>query len=221
MAERGQDRGLRADAARNRQRILDAARAEFAECGTDVSMRRIAHRAGVSEPTLRRRFTSKEELVTEAFEDKIAAYADAATRALGDPDPWLGFCWLLEHMAQMQLVDRGFAEVLTMTFPPSMRSERERRRSYEAIGGLIERCQEAGRLRKDFVAEDIVLLLLAHAGVIAASGALANRLSARLLGYLLQAFAAPGGGALPPAPSVAETYQALLRLHPTEGDGYS
>ncbi|WP_432841333.1 TetR/AcrR family transcriptional regulator [Dactylosporangium sp. CA-092794] len=212
MAQR-EGGGLRADAAQNKERLLAAAREVFAEQGLGVSMRQVARHAGVSEPTLRRRFASREALIAEAFEDKVVLYAEAAEAALGDLDPWVGFTSFLRQMASMQLVDRGFAEMLTMTFPASMRYEQGRRRAWDAIQRLIERAKTAGRLREDFVAEDIVLLLLAHAGVVAGSGRLAERFSARLLGYLLQAFAAPGAVSLPPAPSVAETYRALLRLH--------
>jgi AcrR family transcriptional regulator len=212
MARR-KDGELRADAAQNKERLLAAAREVFAEQGLGGSMRQIARHAGVSEPTLRRRFATREELIAEAFEDKVVMYADAAKEALDDLDPWVGFTTFLRHIARMQLVDRGFAEVLTMTFPPSMRYEQGRRRAWDNIQQLISRARTAGRLREDFVAEDIVLLLLAHAGVVTGSGPLADRMSARLLGYLLQAFAAPGAVSLPPPPSAGETYRALLRLH--------
>lgn len=212
MAQR-KDGSLRADAAQNKERLLTAAREVFAEQGLDASMRQIARHAGVSEPTLRRRFASREELIAEAFEDKILRYAKAAEEALRDLDPWVGFTSFLRQLAEMQLVDRGFAEVLSMTFPASLRYEQHRRRAWDGIQQLITRAKAAGRLREDFVSEDIILLLLAHAGVVASSGRIAERMSARLLAYLLQAFAAPGAVDLPPAPSVAETYYALLRLH--------
>ena len=64
--------GLRADAARNRARLVSAAREVFSQQGLNVSMRQVARHAGVSEPTLRRRFASKEELVAEAFGDQVA-----------------------------------------------------------------------------------------------------------------------------------------------------
>jgi hypothetical protein len=77
-------------------------------------------------------------------------------------------------------------------------------------------------MRTDFVAEDVVLVLLAHAGVIAGAGPIAPRLSARLLAYLLQAFTARSQDALPPAPSAREVYRALLQLHqPRAGQGPS
>ncbi|GIJ29597.1 TetR family transcriptional regulator [Micromonospora qiuiae] len=204
---------MRADAAHNRARLVSAARAVFGEQGLNASMRQIARHAGVSEPTLRRRFASKEELVAEAFGDQVAVYADAAEQALVMADAWEGFTTFVHRVAKMQLADRGFTEVLTMTFPESMRAETHRRRAYTAATALIRRAQAAGVLRADFSPEDLVLVLMAHAGVVAAAGPLAQTLSDRLLAYLLEAFAAPGSGPLPPAPSASETYRALLRLH--------
>jgi AcrR family transcriptional regulator len=205
--------GLRADAERNRQRVLDAARLVFAERGLNVSMRQIALRAGVGEPTLRRRFPSREQLIAEVFQDKVAMYADEAERALADPDAWHGFTVFVHAVARMQLRDRGFTDVLTMTFPRSMRAETHRRRAYQALGALVRRAQDDGTLRPDFSPEDIVLVLMAHAGVVAAAANLVPAFSARLLAYFLEAFAAPGRGELPTLPSSAATYRALLRLH--------
>jgi hypothetical protein len=60
-------------------------------------------------------------------------------------------------------------------------------------------------------------MLLAHAGVVAGGGPVAEAFSGRLLAYLLEAFAAPGAGPLPAAPSAAATYHALLGLERTTG----
>lgn len=207
------DPGLRADAARNRALLIEAARELFAEQGLGVSMRQIARRAGVSEPTLRRRFPCWEELVAEAFQDKISGYADLAEAALAATDSWKGFTEFVRRIARLQLVDRGFTEVLTLTFPASLRAEQHRRRAYTAMTELIARAQAEGALREDFSPEDIVMILMAHAGVVAAGGDIAPALSDRLLAYLLDAFSAPAGGPLPPAPSMTATYRALLRLH--------
>ncbi|WP_155054245.1 TetR/AcrR family transcriptional regulator [Streptomyces blattellae] len=219
MGDAGVDRQLRADAERNRRRILDAAREIFADQGLDVSMRQVARHAKVGEPTLRRRFPSKADLVAEVFKDKVVFYADAAEEALADPDPWHGFTTFVGRLACMQLGDRGFTEVLTMTFPSSMRIEKDRRRAYEKISMMIARAQAAGTLREDFVPEDMILLLVSHAGIVAATGDIAEKFSARLVAYLLQAFAAPGAGPLPAPPSMTETYRALLRLH--DGDQHA
>jgi len=100
-----------------------------------------------------------------------------------------------------------------MSFPASIRVAAERRRGYEAIQRVIARAQEAGRLRDDFVPEDLIMLLLAHAGVVAGGGDQAGRFSARLLAYLLQAAKTTAeSDPLPPPPSEAEAYSELLRL---------
>ncbi|BCJ49546.1 TetR family transcriptional regulator [Actinoplanes sp. NBRC 14428] len=207
------DGRLRADAARNRERLVAAAREVFSEHGLDVSMRQIARHAGVSEPTLRRRFAGRDELLAAVFEDKLVLYAEIAEAALKQDDAWAGFTGYVRWVARAQLADRGFADVLTRTFPASLGYEQYRRRAWAAVEELITRAKAAGGLRADFSAEDIPLLLLAHAGVLAGAGRVAERMSDRLLAYFLQAFAAPGGGPLPPAPSAAETYHALMKAN--------
>jgi AcrR family transcriptional regulator len=205
------DGQLRADAVRNRERIVAAAREVFSEHGLDVSMRQIARHAGVSEPTLRRRFADRDELLAAVFEDKVVLYAEVAEAALKQDDAWAGFTGFVRWVARTQFADRSLADMLTRTFPASLGYEQYRRRAWAAVEELITRAKAAGRLRADFSPEDIPLLLLAHAGVLAGAGRVAERMSDRLLGYLLQAFAAPGGEPLPPAPSVAETYHALMK----------
>jgi AcrR family transcriptional regulator len=120
------DGELRADAVRNREKLLAAAREVFSKHGLDVSMRQIARHAGVSEPTLRRRFADRDELIAAVFEDKIVLYAEVAEAALKEHDPWAGFTGFLRRLARAQSVDRGFADVVTRTFPASMRYERNR-----------------------------------------------------------------------------------------------
>ncbi|MFD0891150.1 helix-turn-helix domain-containing protein, partial [Streptosporangium algeriense] len=75
---------LRADAARNRERVTAAARRMFAERGLDVPFEDIARQAGVGVATLYRRFPTREDLVAAAYEDGMTAYADAVAAALDD-----------------------------------------------------------------------------------------------------------------------------------------
>src|SRR5690606_41850834 len=74
--------GLRADAERNRERILAAARRLFASDGLDVSMACVAREAGVGKATLSRRFPSREDLINAVFADRMDAYVAAVTQAL-------------------------------------------------------------------------------------------------------------------------------------------
>lgn len=208
---------LRADAERNRARIVAAARQAFAEQGLDVPIEEIARRAGVGVATLYRRYPTRAELVAAAFEAKMAAYADAVERALAEPDPWAGFCGYVERVCGMQAADRGFTDVLTMTFPAAKGFEAQRARAYHGFVELIGRAKESGRLRADFVPEDLVVLLMANAGVIAATADAAPEAWRRLVAYAIQGFRAESAGPLPPPPAPAAVYRALLRLQRAKG----
>jgi AcrR family transcriptional regulator len=203
---------LRVDAERNRAQILEAARVAFAERGIDVPMEEIARRAGVGKATLYRRFPTRGVLIAEAFEEKMRAYAEGVENALADPDPWSGFGRYVQRLCLMQSADRGFSEVLTLTFPTAKVFEADRRRAYSGFKKLIKRAKASGSLRADFAPDDLIMLLVANAGVLAATSETAPRMSPRLIAYLLEAFAAPGRNELPPPPSPGQTYQSLLRL---------
>lgn len=209
--------GLRVDAERNRQRIVAAARQAFAELGLDVPMDEVARRAGVGVGTLYRRYPSRADLVAAAFEVKMTAYAEAARQALADPDPWHGFCEYVEHVCAMQAGDRGFTTVLTMTFPTAKRFEADRDRAFADFVELIERAKAAGKLRADFVAEDMPMFLMANAGVLTATADAAPDTWRRLVAYLIQACAATAHP-LPDPPTPRQMYRALLRsTHPQRG----
>jgi hypothetical protein len=111
----------------------------------------------------------------------------------------------------MQAGDRGFTTALTMTFPTAKRFEADRARAYADFIALIERAQAAGRLRADFVAEDMPIFLMANAGVLTATADAAPEAWRRLVGYLLQACAAAAAQPLPDPPTAPQVYRAMLR----------
>lgn len=204
---------LRADAERNRERILAAARRLYATEGLGVSMASVAREAGVGKATLSRRFATREDLINAVFADRMDGYATALTEALADPDPWHAFTRYVEAVCGMQAADRGFADVLVMTFPAAEALEARRAESYQGFLELIARAKATGHLRSDFVSEDLVVLLMANAGVIAATGDDAPEAWRRLVGQMLRAFAAPGAP-LPPlarAPSSPDLSRAMAR----------
>jgi AcrR family transcriptional regulator len=200
---------LRRDAERNRERILGAARGVFAAKGIEASMASVARTAGVGIATLFRRFPTREDLINAVFADTMNAYVDAVTTALGDPDPWHGFTSYIHTVCAMQAADRGFAEVLTMTFPAATNLEDQRQRAYRGFLQLIDRAKETGQLRPDFTSQDLVILLMANAGVIAATQTAAPGTWERLVGYMLQAFTAPQPATLPPAPDPVALARAM------------
>jgi AcrR family transcriptional regulator len=211
-------RALRADAEQNRERIVEAAQALFAERGIAVTREEIARRAGVGMATLRRRYPTRADLVAGVFEDKMWRFATGARKALADPDPWHGFCSYLASLCAMQTADRGFSEVLTMTFPSATRFEGVRLQAYADFAELVRRAQDTGALREDFVPEDLIILLMASAGVVTAAGKAAPRSAPRLVAYLLQAFAAPGGAPLPAPPSARQMYRAIAQVEGGRAD---
>ena len=205
-------KGLRADAERNRARILTAACDAFTEGGLDVPMEHVARRAGVGIATLYRRFPTRPELIAAAFEAKMTAYADAVAQALAEPDPWVGFCSHIERVCAMQAADHGFTDVLTMTFPTAPAFESARARAYEGFIELMIRAKDSGHLRDDFVPEDLIMVLMANAGVVAATADAAPRTSPRFVAYVLQAFAADRAEPLPDPPTPREMFRAMVRL---------
>lgn len=211
---------LRSDAARNRRQLIDAACKVFAERGIDAPLDDVARHAGVGIATLYRRFPTRNDLLAAAFEDRMAAHADAIDAALGDADAWHGFCTLVESICVLQAGDRAMKDVLTMTFPAAPGFEEARGRAYQATVELVRRAQVEGSLRPDFVPEDLLLLLMANAGVVSAMGDAAPDAWQRVVAYLLDAFhARSSSGPLPKPPSPRQMAVALARLQRRPSDG--
>jgi AcrR family transcriptional regulator len=205
---------LRSDAERNRGRIIAAARSVFARDGLNASMASVAREAGVGIATIFRHFPAKEDLVAAVFADRMDAYADAVAVALDDPDPWHGFVGYIAAACAMQAADYGFADVLTTTFPTAKALEARRNEAYEGMVRLIGRAKETGRLREDFDPSDLVLLHMANAGVVNATGDAAPDAWRRVVALFIQSFEAPARGPLPASPEHEALYKAMLRAAP-------
>ncbi|WP_030488515.1 TetR/AcrR family transcriptional regulator [Micromonospora chokoriensis] len=195
---------LRSDALDNRERILEAARAVFAVDGLDVPMREVARRAGVAPATLYRRFPTKEMLVTEAFAEQMYACRAVVDEGLAAPDPWHGFCLVIEKMCELHAHDRGFTAALVSTFPNAVDFDARREYALRAIDELARRAKEAGRLRADFVLDDVILVLMANSGIHATSPTTQVTASRRFAALALSAFqASPDVSPLPPVARLA------------------
>lgn len=194
-------RTLRSDALDNRERILAAARAVFAAEGLNVPMRQIARRAGVGPATLYRHFPTKEMLVTEAFTEQMYACRVIVDEGLADPDPWHGFCLVIEKMCELHARDRGFTAAFMSAFPNAIDFDARREYALNAVAEIARRAKDAGRLRPDFVLDDLVLVLMANSGIHATSLAAQVAASRRFAALAIKAFqASPDASPLPPAP---------------------
>src|SRR3954470_614745 len=152
-------RPLRADAARNRTLILEAARDAFAAGGLEVGVEEIARRAGVGKGTLYRRFPTKEALVRAIFDDILADIEQLAAETEQHPDAATGFERFLEGAARMQASNQGFYDVVMQRRAGSPMNPEQQRRYLAAVGLPLARAQAAGRVRDDLVPEDIQLML--------------------------------------------------------------
>ncbi len=200
---------LRADAARNREAIVDAARAVFAEQGLEAPLDEIAKRAGTGNATLYRRFPTRGDLVAAVFAEQMAAHVEAVETALADDDPWNGFASYIETVAAMQARDRGIADLVTMDVSGAPEIEELRSRAYDGVVRLVGRAQEAGVLRQDFTDQDVVLLLMANAGLVERAHGIPAEASARLIHLLLDGFRAQAATEGPAAPSPREVVAAM------------
>jgi AcrR family transcriptional regulator len=207
-----QARRLRADAARNREAVVCAAREVFAEGGLDAPLEEIARRAGVGIGTLYRRFPCREQLVSAALIGKITIYADAAEQALAEPDPWAGFTGFVRRICAMLAGDRGLADLLLITLAPGGQLEDVRARADRSVIALIDKAKAAGRLRADMVGEDLLLMLIGHNAVAAAAGCDAPRALPRFVALMLDALQPHPDTSLPQPPTTAEMTRVMGRL---------
>jgi AcrR family transcriptional regulator len=200
---------LRTDARENRAGILDAARAVFGDQGLSAPMREVARQAGVGPATLYRHFPTKRALIMETFAEQRRACRAAVRDALADPDAWHGFQGLVERICELHAHSRGFADAFMTAFPEAMDFAADQQRTLRAVGELARRAQQTGRLRRDFVVDDLVLMLMAHRGLQDTPPAGRVTTSRRFAAYMIEAFrAAPRTEAptpLPPAPRLQLT----------------
>jgi len=159
-----EDRPLRADAARNAERILRAARTVYAELGPDAPVEAVARRAGVGERTLYRRFPAKADLVRAALDQSIAEHLMPAIEdARNVDDPLRGLNQLIEAAIGLGAREHHLltavhrAGALTADISDSLN---------QALHELVRRGQEAGRVRADLVADDLPRLMAMLYGVL-------------------------------------------------------
>ncbi|MGW7694613.1 TetR/AcrR family transcriptional regulator [Streptomyces asiaticus] len=191
---------LRSDARDNRERIIAVARSAFAAQGLDVAMREIARRAEVGPATLYRHFPTKEELVTEIFTEQMAACTAIVDEGLADPDPWHGFCRVIQKVCELHARDRGFTAAFVSAFPRAIDFAAARQRALGKVAELARRAKAAGKLRPDFVLDDLIMVLMANGGIRTTSPAAAVAASRRFAALLIQGMRAePVIPPLPPA----------------------
>ncbi|MBY0287669.1 MAG: TetR/AcrR family transcriptional regulator [Mycobacteriaceae bacterium] len=158
------DRPLRADAARNAERILRAARDVYGELGAEAPMEAIARRAGVGERTLYRRFPTKGDLINAALDQSIAEnLTPVIEKALDDKDPMRGLVALVE--TAISLGAREHHMLTAARRAGALRSDVSAELN-DALARLIARGRKAGVIRTDVVADDLPRFIAMLYGVL-------------------------------------------------------
>jgi AcrR family transcriptional regulator len=154
---------LRADAERNRRRILAAARTLFSERGLDVGVDEIARAADVGMGTLYRRFPTKDDLVVATVQERLELLLADIERAAGVPDAWEALSAALHVLGHRIAEDRGFFDAVHDRLRQAGRLHTLREGVLGALQPLLERAQAEGAVRDDVVVRDLTLLVMSVA----------------------------------------------------------
>jgi AcrR family transcriptional regulator len=173
----------RADAVRNRARIVETAREVFAARGSDASLEEIARGAGVGIGTLYRHFPTRDDLVAAVFHDRIGELEVLAEELLASDAPGDALATWLHAQLQQASTCRGLAAeaMLTMLSPTDAPSPCESMR--QAGAALLARAQAAGEVREGVEIDDLVRMV--QAVTLAAEESGDPAASERLFGFVL------------------------------------
>ncbi|MEU7695000.1 MULTISPECIES: TetR/AcrR family transcriptional regulator [Microbispora] len=187
---------LRADARRNRERLLDVAARAFSHDGPDVTLDAIAKEAGVGIGTLYRHFPTREALIEAAYRNELAKLCDAAAELVAEMPPDEAMRTWMDRFIDYLATKRGMADALRAVIASGSNPYAQSRdRLLGAIGTLLDAGAATGVLRRDVPPEDV---LTGVNGICLAAGEAAQREQAgRLLDLLMDGLrrGAPGAPA--------------------------
>lgn len=149
----------RADATRNRERIMAAAREVLLEYGADAPLDEVARRAGVGNATVYRHFADRQELAIQVAHSVMNRIADRAERLLvEEPDPFDALRAFVHEAADERV--GALCPMLVASFGKGdPRLEEGRVRLHEAVTGLMEAARRSGRLRDDIDVGDLMVAI--------------------------------------------------------------
>jgi AcrR family transcriptional regulator len=152
------DRPLRADAERNRLRILEAAAEVFARRGLDAGLDEIARHAGVGTGTVYRRFPDKRLLLQALVEQRMTEVEELAETAVRMPDAWAGLVHFVETFTERAIADRSLGDICFSGGADSEALADRKARIGPLMAELVERAKQQGAVRPDLAVTDIAML---------------------------------------------------------------
>ncbi len=205
-------RPLRADARRNRRRVLDAAEALFGEAGTGASIEDIAKRAGVGVGTVCRHFPTKQDLLDEVLTEMYRDLVADADAALAMGEPAAAFERFVHQLAGHQARRRVLAEQMAMELELPQTAVGLRAAMRAAITELLEQAQAAGAVRTDISPADTSMLFAGIAQITAiAGGGVDSSLRDRYVAVMLDGLRPAAATALPGRPLEYREVDRILR----------
>jgi AcrR family transcriptional regulator len=195
-AERSSARPPRADARRNREAVIAAAKTLFADRGLDAQVPDVARAANVGVGTIYRHFPTKDDLIAALVADRFERLADRARESLESEEAWEGFAEFIRFAAQIQADDRALCEV--MGSRPELMDVAAREAGLPALAEqLVERAQRSGELRADLEWEDIPMIACGLGTATHSSPPPSRARWPRLVEIILDGLRAPGSDKLP------------------------
>lgn len=153
------EKPLRADAQRNRRRLLDAAGALFSERGLDVGVGEIAARAGVGRGTLFRNFPSKERLIAAIVVDRMSDATIRGRELVESGDPATSLFAFLDEVVARQQRDRALFDAVADTLHTNPDIRAAQAELVGVLDALLVRAQQTGAVRGDVGAVDVLMLV--------------------------------------------------------------
>jgi len=193
--------GRRAQAARNDEAILAAAREVFL-ADPKAPIAAVAERAGVGISALYRRFAGKEDMLRRLCHDGLLRYNAEAEAALAEPDGWQALTGFLDRVVDADV--HSLTVHLAGTFTPTAEMGQEARRSGELASQIVARAHDSGRLRPEAEVNDLGFLLEACAAIRVPNGERTKQLRRRYLALLLDGLTVRDGDLPGPPPGEAE-----------------
>jgi AcrR family transcriptional regulator len=187
---------LRADARRNREAVIAAAKRLFADQGLDAQMPDVAKAAKVGVGTVYRHFPTKDDLIAAMAAERFERLAERAREDLEAEDPWEGVADFIRFSAEIQAEDRGLCEVMGSR-PEVMDAAAQAAGLGELCERLVKRAQRSGDLRKDLAWEDIPMIACGLGRITQATMGPAAGRWPRFVEIILDGLRAPGSGKLP------------------------
>jgi AcrR family transcriptional regulator len=186
-------RTMRADAERNRRRLLDAATEMFCERGLDVGVGEIAQHAGVGRGTLFRNFPSKEHLIAAIVVERMSESIGRGRAALEEPDAGEALFSLIEQAVGRSQTDRALFDAIGDTWLANDEIRQIHGELLGVLAALVRRAQEAGAVRADIGAVDVLLMIKGVCESVTSFQHVHPDVALRQLDLIRSAISTPGG----------------------------